>query len=105
TKDCAKAFADYAGFMAGHLGDRLGGVMTMNEFICFVDRGCSAGREVFAPGKVVSRQALAQSRHHAIYAHGLAVQAIRAACAKPPPIGLAENMPAAVPLPEQPEHT
>jgi beta-glucosidase len=104
SKDCAKAFADYAGFMAGHLGDRLGGVMTINEFVCFLDKAYTANREVFAPGKVVSPKVLAQSRHHAVYAHGLAAQAVRAACAKPPPVGLAENAPACVPLLEQPEH-
>ena len=104
TRDCAKAFAEYAGYMAKHTGDRLGGVMTMNEFVCFIDRGCSAGRETFAPGKIVSKKALAQSRHHAILAHGLATQAFRANCSKAPPIGLAENMPATVPMLEEPAH-
>jgi beta-glucosidase len=104
TKDCAKSFAEYAGYMAKNVGDRVKGIMTINEFACFVDRGCGAGRETFAPGKVVSKQALAQSRHNACLAHGLAVQAIRASASKAPLCGLAENMPAAVPLIEEPEH-
>jgi beta-glucosidase len=91
--------------MGKAVGDRVRGVMTINEFVCFIDRACSAGRETFAPGKVVSKQALAQSRHHAIYGHGLAAQAFRAACtSKPPPIGLADNMPQTVPLLEQDDH-
>jgi len=105
TKDCAKAFGEFAGVMGNAVGDRVAGVMTINEFVCFVDRACSAGRETFAPGKVVSKQALAQSRHHAIYGHGLAALAFRAACtSKPPPIGLADNMPQTVPLLEQEDH-
>lgn len=98
TKDSAKAFADYAAFMADHVGDRVKGIFTINEFFCFLDKSYKAGPEPFAPGKDVSRKVLNQSRHHAVYAHGLAVQAIRGACAKPPKIGLAENMPGVVPL-------
>jgi beta-glucosidase len=51
----------------------------------------------------VSKKVLNQSRHHAVYAHGLAAQAVRAHCKKPPPIGLAENMPAVVPIFERGE--
>src|SRR4051812_36248084 len=48
SRDCAQAFADYSGYIAKNLGDRLAGVMTINEFVCFIDRACSTGRETFA---------------------------------------------------------
>lgn len=105
--DCAKDFADYAQFMARQIGDRVNGIMTINEFTCYLDSGYSTGPQPpgFAPGKVVSAKALHQARHHAVYGHGLAARAIRAACgAKCPPVGLAENIPNIVPLLETPEH-
>jgi beta-glucosidase len=105
SKDCAKDFGDYAAFMADHLGDRLGGVFTINEFVCFLDKAYTINNEPFAPGKVVTKKVLNQSRHHAVYAHGLAAQAVRAHCKKPPAIGLAENMPGVVPIFERAEDT
>ena len=104
SKQCALDFAEYASLMAKQVGDRVKGVFTINEFICFLDKGYAGNGEQFAPGKSVSRRVLNQSRHHAIYAHGLAVQAIRAACRNAPAIGLAENMPNVVPLLETAEH-
>jgi beta-glucosidase len=103
SKDCARDFADYAAFMAKQVGDRLSGIMTINEFMCFLDSGYSIGAEraYFAPGKIVTRKVLNQARHHALLGHGLAAQAIRAACgSKCPPVGLAENIPNIVPLME-----
>lgn len=102
SKDCAEAFADYGGFMAKHLGDRLGGVFTINEFMCFLDKAYTTNPEPFAPGKRLGRKELNQARHHAVYAHGLAAQAVRAACQAP--VGLAENPPATVPILDQTEH-
>ena len=103
SKDCAHAFADYASVVCKALGDRLAGVFTTNEFRCFLDVGYTAGDEIFAPGKVVSRKVLNQSRHHAVYAHGLAAQAVRASSARRVPVGLAENIPNIVPVLETPE--
>jgi beta-glucosidase len=95
--DCAKFFADYAACMAKNVGDQLAGVFTMNEFACFLDKGYTKSDEIFAPGKIVSRKVLNQSRHHALYAHGLAVGAFREMSPKAP-IGLAENVPCTVPI-------
>ena len=103
-RECASAFADYAAVMAKHLGDRLAGVCTINEFVCFLDKGYTADPEPFAPGKVVSRKVLNQARHHAVYGHGLAAQAVRASSPRALPVGLAENPPNVVPLLETPEH-
>jgi beta-glucosidase len=98
--DCAKSFADYASHVAGSIGDRVAGFMTINEFVCFIDKGYRGeDPEPFAPGKAVSKKVLNQARHHAIYAHGLGVQAIRGSRAsKIPPVGLAENIPTVVPM-------
>jgi beta-glucosidase len=104
SKECAHAFADYAGFMAKAVGDRVGGFMTINEFMCFLDKAYTATAEPFAPGKVVPRKTFNQARHHAVYGHGLAVQAIRASAPKPARVGLAENIPNVVPVLESPEH-
>jgi beta-glucosidase len=104
SKECAHAFADYAAFMATHLGDRVAGIYTINEFSCFLDKGYGTEEEDFAPGKHTSRKVLNQARHHAVYAHGLAVQAIRAASPRPVRVGLAENALPSIPILETPEH-
>jgi len=104
SKDCARHFADYAEIMTKHLGDRVKGIFTMNEFFCFLDKAYGTDPELFAPGKRVPAKVLNQSRHHAIYAHGLAVQAIRAASARPISVGLAENPAGCVPAIETPEN-
>jgi beta-glucosidase len=104
SRDCARDFADYAGVMAKAVGDRVEGIFTINEFACYIDMGYRTTTELFAPGKRVSVKELNQARHHAVLGHGLAVQAIRGACRKAPPIGLAENSPPAVPVYETEEH-
>jgi beta-glucosidase len=48
SRDTASAFADYAGFMAGQLSDRVGHFMTTNEIRSFVDS--SYGFGILAPG-------------------------------------------------------
>lgn len=102
--DCSKAFADYAAFMGKTFGDRVHGFMTINEFGCFIDAGYCADTnpEPFAPAKAVPRKVLNQAKHHAVYAHGLAAQALRANSSKP--VGIAENVPNIVALLESPEH-
>ncbi|BDI28232.1 beta-glucosidase [Capsulimonas corticalis] len=104
SRDCARVFADYAGYMAAQLGDRLSGVFTINEFMCFLDKGYVDTGELFAPGKNVCPRLLNQARHHAVYGHGLAVQAIRASGPQDLKVGLAENIPNIVPILETPEH-
>ena len=104
AKECAYAFADFAAFMARHLGDRVVGVFTINEFSCFLDKGYGADVDPFAPGKQTSRKVLNQARHHAVYGHGLAVRAIRASSPRPVRVGLAENPVPSIPILETPEH-
>jgi beta-glucosidase len=104
SRDTAKAFGDYAGYISRQLSDRVGHFFTTNEFVCFTDLGYKTGR--FAPGMKLPDAEVNQIRHHAVLAHGLAVQAIRANARSktPPQVGLAENATVFVPVIESPEH-
>ncbi|WP_207207268.1 glycoside hydrolase family 1 protein [Xylanimonas protaetiae] len=89
SRDTASAFADFAGTVAGALGDRVGHWFTINEFHTFVDMGHqgitsdvgggATVRIALAPGLELDDAALHQVRHHAVLAHGLSVGSIRAA--------------------------
>lgn len=113
SRDTAKAFADYAGYMAEKLSDRVRHFFTINEFRTFVDVG-HRGAEVkvgggvvrfeLAPGLKLPPAELNQVRHHAVLGHGLAVQAIRAKGRPGTQCGPAEVISGAVPLIETPEH-
>jgi beta-glucosidase len=110
----AKAFADYAGFMAQTLGDRVKHYFTINEFASFVEGGyqgvdvnVGGGNTVHlgsAPGLRLSDRELKQVRHHAVLGHGLAVQAIRAHGPAGTRVGFAENIRVAVPAIDTPAH-
>ncbi|MBB4153217.1 beta-glucosidase [Sphingomonas jinjuensis] len=102
SRDTAKAFADYAGFMASQLSDRVDHFMTTNEFFCFTDLGYKVGSK--APGLKLPDAAVNQIRHHGILAHGLGVQAIRARAKRPVQVGLADNPSIYCPVIETPEH-
>jgi len=102
SRDTAKAFADYAGYMAGKLSDRVGHFMTTNEIRCFTDIGHQEGRH--APGLKLGQADVNQVRHHGVLAHGLGVQAIRASARKGTQLGLAENTTFHVPVIETPDH-
>jgi beta-glucosidase len=100
--DTAKAFADYAGYVAEKLSGRIRNFFTINEFTTFVGWGYGYG--LVAPGLKLPAARLNQVRHHAVLGHGLAVQAIRARAKPGTQIGLAENMTVGVPVIENPEH-
>ena len=102
SRDTAKAFADYAGYVTGKLSDRARHFFTMNEFTTFVEWGY--GADALAPGLKLPAARLNQVRHHAVLGHGLAVQAIRANARPGTKVGPAENMTAAVPVVETPEN-
>ena len=101
NRDTAKAFADYAGFTAGKLSDKIKNFMTMNEVRTFVERGNQLGRH--APGLQLSAVRLAQLTHYVVLAHGMAVQSIRGS-APDVRVGIADNPSAATPVIESPEH-
>jgi len=102
SRDTAKAFADYAGYVAEKLSGRIRHFLTINEFTTFVELGYGTG--LLAPGLKLQPVRLNQVRHHAVLAHGLAVQAIRAKAQQGIQVGLAENIVAGVPVIETPEH-
>lgn len=102
SRDTAYAFADYAGYMAGQLSDRVSHFMTTNELRCFTDIGHKEGRH--APGLQLPPAQANQVRHHGVLAHGLGVQAIRAHAKPGTQVGLAENATFFVPVIETPEH-
>jgi beta-glucosidase len=96
SADTAKAFADYSGYVSEKLSDRIRHFFTLNELKTFVELGHGTG--IFAPGLKLPPARLNQVRHHAVLAHGLAVQAIRASAKPSTKVGLAENIVAAVPV-------
>ncbi|MEZ5228089.1 MAG: GH1 family beta-glucosidase [Acidimicrobiales bacterium] len=72
----AEAFAEYASAVAERLGDRVKNWMTINEPWVIANLGYLTGEH--APGRSSLSDALAAS-HHILLAHGLGMQAVRAA--------------------------
>jgi beta-glucosidase len=108
SRDLPRVFADYAGYVAEKLSDRVKHFFTINEFRSFIELGYGPGAPfpfgVGAPGARLPPARLNQTRHHALLGHGLAVQAIRARAKKGTKTGPAENLTVCVPAIETPEH-
>lgn len=102
NRDTAYAFADYAGYMAARLSDRVKQFMTVNELRCFTDLSYMTGGK--APGLKLPMGEVNQVRHHGVLAHGLGVQAIRAAARPGTLVGIADNPNIYVPAIETTEH-
>lgn len=102
SRDTSNAFADYAGYVAEHLTDRIKHIFTINEFGAFIELGYRLG--IHAPGLKLPPGRFNQTRHHAVLGHGLAVQAIRAKARRGTKVGLAENITVCVPVVETPQH-
>ena len=111
SKETVEAFAAYAAHVASQLGDRVTDFITLNEIHAFVELGHRAveyevdGKLVateHAPGLKLPPRELNQVRHHAVLAHGLAVQAIRANAPTEVRCGFAENIDVAVPAIDTP---
>ena len=101
-RETSEAFANYAGYAAEKLSDRVKHFFTINEFGAFVELGYNIG--IHAPGIKLPPGRFNQTRHHAVLGHGLAVQAIRARAKAGTKVGLAENMTICVPVIENDEH-
>ena len=95
------AFADYADVVTKRLGDRVKNWFTLNEMPCFIGLGYETG--VHAPGRTESKQWVNQGYHHALLAHGRAVQIVRANVPNAR-VGLVHNPPTPIPIIETPEH-
>jgi beta-glucosidase len=114
SKETVNAFAEYAGYVAEQLGDRVRHFFTINEFRTFVESGyqgldvpMAGGQTIHigaAPGVELPDGDLNQVRHHAVLGHGLAVQAIRARGPADAKVGFAENGRWAVPAVDMPEY-
>jgi beta-glucosidase len=102
SREMASDFADYCSQTVRRLGDRIQHWMTLNEIVCFTHLGYEVGKvPQHAPGTVVLRRKdVWQTSHHALLAHGLGCQAIRAASPQPCHISLVDNPAITVPLTE-----
>ena len=100
NRDTAYRFADFAADVAGAIGDRVQLWCTLNEPWCSAFLGYGSG--VHAPGRTDHRDSLAAA-HHLLLAHGLSVQAIRAASAEPAPVSFAINAGVVRPVSQRPE--
>jgi beta-glucosidase len=76
NRETAYRFAEYAGYVAQRLGDRVATWTTLNEPWCSAYLGYASGEH--APGRVDAAASLA-AVHHLNLAHGLATEVIRAA--------------------------
>jgi beta-glucosidase len=88
TRDTAERFAEYAGIVAGALGDRVTRWITLNEPQVVASHGYRTGEH--APG-LRDAAAAAAATHHLLLGHGLASQAVRAA-APGVPVGISFDM-------------
>jgi beta-glucosidase len=102
SSETSKAFADYAGYVAERLTDRVKSIFTVNEAGRFVNFGYGWG--IDAPGLKLTPAELNQVRHHVALGHGLAVQAIRARGRAGVRVGPAENIAACLPAIDTPEN-
>jgi beta-glucosidase len=102
SREMASDFADYCTAVVKRLGDRVHHWMTINEIVCFTHLGYEVGKTPqHAPGtRVFSRKEVWQTSHHALLAHGLGCQAIRAASPRPCSVVLVDNPAITVPLTE-----
>jgi beta-glucosidase len=100
SSETSRAFANYAGYVAERLSDRVKHIFTVNECSRFVNLGYGAG--IDAPGLKLPPAGLNQVRHHVALAHGLAVQAIRAQGRADTKVGPAEDIAACLPAIDTP---
>ena len=95
------AFAVYSDVVTKRLGDRVKNWFTLNEMPCFIGLGYETG--IHAPGRREAKQLVNQGYHHALLAHGRAVEIVRANVAGSH-VGLVHNPPTPLPVIETPEH-
>jgi beta-glucosidase len=88
-------FADYTRVIVDRLGDRLTHWITLNEPSVFTILGHQEGRH--APGLKLSFADILQIAHHALLAHGKAVQAIRSSSKLPSKVGMAPSTQGSIP--------
>ncbi|MDT0443295.1 GH1 family beta-glucosidase [Streptomyces johnsoniae] len=87
-RETAERFAEYAQIVGEALGDRVAMWTTLNEPFCSAFLGYGSG--VHAPGRTEPESVL-KAAHHLNLAHGLGVQALRAALPRNAEIGVTLN--------------
>ncbi len=87
NRDSVDWFGAYAKLMADRLGDRVTHWMTLNEPQCFLGLGHHDG--IQAPGLKMAWADVLRATHHALLAHGRAVQTLREHCVREPIVGWA----------------
>jgi beta-glucosidase len=68
SRETSKAFADYAGYVAERISDRVKNIFTLNECSRFLYSGYGTGMD--APGLKLPQGELNQALHNAALAHG-----------------------------------
>ena len=93
SRQMADDFAEYVKVCVQRFGDRVTNWMTINEVPCFTQLGYGVNIPgVHAPGTIVSSEKeVWQTMHHAMLAHGKAVQTIRAYSPQPCKVSLVDN--------------
>jgi beta-glucosidase len=106
SREMAFDFADYVTAVVSRLGSRIQHWMTINEITCFTHLGYAVdGKAPHAPGtRVKSQKQVWQTSHHALLAHGLGCQAIRAASPVACQVALVDNYTVTVPINESVEN-
>lgn len=87
NRDCVDWFAAYTKLIAHRLGDRVTHWITLNEPQCFLGLGHRDG--IQAPGLKLAWMDVLRAMHHALLAHGRAVQMLREHCVREPIVGWA----------------
>ncbi|MAY74380.1 MAG: beta-glucosidase [Phycisphaerae bacterium] len=87
SPDSPRWFADYAALIARRFGDRVKWWVTLNEPQCFIGLGHELGQH--APALKLPLDQVLTAAHHALLAHGLAVDAVREHAAPDAKVSLA----------------
>lgn len=100
SREMASDYANYVTAVVSRLGSSITHWMTINEITCFTHLGYDVEKQPpHAPGtQVRSKKEVWQTSHHALLAHGLGCQAIRAASPVPCSVALVDNIYATVPI-------
>jgi len=101
NRDSADWFADYTALMVDTLSDRVSHWLTLNEPQCFIGMGHLDGSH--APGMQMGVAEVLLAGHHALLAHGQAVQVIRARSTTTPLISAAQAGVISIPATDQPQ--
>lgn len=91
-------FADYTRVVVNRYSDRVKHWITLNEPQCFILLGHQAGTH--APGLKLPESDILQIGHHALMAHGRAVQVIREHTKQPARVGMAPVATVSIPQTE-----